>query len=1193
MRQMNIKRSMLTVYVFVLAASFVFAKEEKLVKEPVKEKDTAVFRVNFEKKEITANEKILKEYLKFAFFSVTTDQPIYWPNEEVYLKILLPASPGREVEATIQKKDAVPDKLGKLKLNAAGMFVQAVMSGKTKKLEPGEYRVDVKTADGKMSAYTTFSVVEGALGALSFGYDFEQVTDPNKLEKTSGAWFMGNAGGVGKRWGNGLNLKNELRVLNQPFSGEITVKSRCFLPGCDGVEAGPEKKMTVKDGKIETVLDVGGHSGPFGIEVITKNGSVSYLFAKSGHVERQSIVVSRGLGNDFSATLAPYENTVPVPGRDIYITKDGEKNDPVLLKSPVADEDRRVELTVRRDVSGPKIVVCYPAADGEFAIEEVKVASSLKKGEKVKVKCRSPYSYIAVGGFEKESYFEGWAIAFTESGIAVAVDAPAFALPDKKADIQIKTTDSSTGGGVPVFGVLEVFDNRVQSKSAKEPLVSALGDSIRGLSNYLTSWRDMTGIDEEDRKYEAEESIGGRGSAVSKKAMSAQAPAAARSKNGGPEAAAAGEPAPDQEEVREGEKKVLYCGIVQTGDDGRAVVSVTMPPQTGRVKVRFTAVRGYEYREKSADIDVKKQSYLEVNVMPLIVPGATVYAKAAVVNTGGANVTLIISGAGVDKKIEKSIGPGVSEYEFPVTGKVYGKLELKLVDASGKVLDMRDVELKNIGVYPVTYSDVTVSDGSPLIVKSGEKVAVYANPGMLLQGMVMNVVTSMYSWFGHAEALSSSAVIRAYLLRAIDEKIIDGEGLRDTLKSDLVKTVKDLNEVFYDKDRALFRPYPGVESNDLWSVWTVRNLRTMLSCLEGSRLLKKEFADTVETARVMSDGAYRELKKRNIDLQGEALYDFEKNAEALPIEIDGKVVYRLLTDPAVVDWFIDRMYTGLDTDPRKPIDRAFVIDYDRYRFMRSIERSGATYYLVQNAKALYVQKDPNFQALFNRVARGVIQTQEPGVMKGPALLGGVYSSPLTIASFLDLLLSMAKDKSFEKSSVSVNGKGYGLSGGPFTAEARGKDLTVKADTYTVIRVDRRREVDMLDFAQNEPFFKVTLEKSALQMGDELDMVIELDGAALEHGGPAEYYAIVAVPSTLSVKQTEDLLSDYKGQAIYGQREMGSQKIQLLTVPFRGSKRVVLKLGAAQRGSSNGYVLVRHIANPGIIATVKTGIVTVK
>jgi hypothetical protein len=615
------------------------------------------------------------------------------------------------------------------------------------------------------------------------------------------------------------------------------------------------------------------------------------------------------------------------------------------------------------------------------------------------------------------------------------------------------------------------------------------------------------------------------------------------------------------------------------------------------VKARFTAVRKYEYGEKSADIDVRKQSYIEVSVMPLLMPGATVYAKASVVNSGGGTLTLVISGAGVEGKIEETIQPGVREYEFPVTGKAYGRLELKLVDADGGTLDRREVRIDDVSAYPVTFSDLVVSDGSPLVVRSGEKAAVYGNPGMLLQGMVMNVVTSMYSWFGHAEALSSSAAIRAYLLRAIDEKLVEDEGLRDTLKSDLVRTVRDLNEVFFDGDRRLFRPYPGLDGNELWSVWTVRNLKTMTSCLESSPKLREEFSGTIATARSMSDGACKELRRRGVDLRKEALYDFEEGAEMLPIEIDGKVVYRLLTDPAVVDWFLDKMHGGPDAEPGKTPGRAFVIDYDRYRFLRSVERVGVLYYLVLNAKALYLQGDPNFQGLFNRIARGVVLTQEPGVMKGPALLGGVYSSPLTLASFLDLLLSMAGDGSFEKSSVVVNGKRRGLSGGPLLVEAETKDVVLKPDRFTVIRVDRPRDVNLLEYTDREPFFEVKLERRSLRMGDEVEMVIELDAVALERqnsaGSFAEYYAIVAVPSTLSAKQTEDLLSDYKGQPVYGQRETGSQKIQLLAVPFRGSRRIVLKLGAAQRGESDGYVLVRHVGNPEVAAAVKTGAVTVK
>lgn len=1190
----------------VLGISTGIAKEDKSVKanKPKKNtRETAFFAVDLDKKEITGLTKTVRETLKFKFYSVTTDQPIYWPSEDVFLKVLLPASPDRDVEITLTRKDSAPRKIGKFKLNAGGMLVETILSGQKKKLEPGEYRVDMKTADGKLSGFTTFTVVEGALGSLSFGHDFEQVTDPKKLEKLNGAWFMGNASGVGNRWGNGLNVKNELRYMNRPYSGDVIVKSRCYLPGCDGCDAGPEVRTKLENGRLQVAMEVGGHSGPFAIEVITKQGSLNYLFGKSGHVERQTIPVSMGLGNSYSATLAPYEKTVEVAGRGIYIVKDGEnRGDPVELGTPIADNDNEIILFVRKELRNAKIVVYYPVLDDEFKSEEIK-AGTLRKGDTYRVKCRSPYTLVAVGGFDRNDYKEGWTIAFTQSAIDVDIDAPLSGLPNRPVEITVSAFDRFTKKGMPVYGILEVFDNRVQSKSAQEPLVSSLGDSVREYANYLVSWRDWTGYGGEEYKEYAD----GAPMEVEDSAMSPQAAAPVRAKlaksmsrNGASVPGAPGETAvdgtqtvEDQEEVREGEKKVLYCGLLLTDSSGKARVTVTLPPQTGRCKIRFTAVSKYDYEEKSKDIDVKKQSYLEVNLLPLLMPDATITAKATVVNTTGGPVKLIVSGAGVAKTIEKEVRSTLEEVRFTVTGAAgaYGKMEMKIVDAKGKTLDRREIELKNIGSYPVTFSDVIISDGSRLNVKPGERAAVFSGPGMLLQGMVNNIVTSMYSWFGHAEALSAAAAIRAYLLAAFEAKILDDEGMRDTVKSDLAKTVRDISEAFYDRGARLIRPYPGLAANALWSAWTIRNLAMMANVLKQSPALKKEFEDTIRLADELKEKVLAELRKEKIDILGESFYDFDRNGPVVPVEVNGKVVYKLLTDTAVVKWFVNKMLPGLDADPKggKSITEAFQINYDIYRFLRSVERTGELYYLTQNAKALYLAKDRNFQPLFNKIAKGVIQTQEPGVIKGPALLGGVYSSPLTVAAFLDLLLTMAKDKSFEKMTAVIDGKTVRLGRTFAIVEPAGKPASVQADPSTVIRVDRVRDVNLLDFADRKPFFQVKLEGRKFAMADETDIVIELSRDL----DPSEYYAIVAVPSVLTVKQTEDLLSDYKGQLLYGQRATGGEKIQLLTVPFRGKRRMVLKLEASQIGASGGYVLVRHVSNPDMIATVRIPEITVK
>lgn len=1181
------------------------SKEKKDMKE--NNKETAIFNINPSKNEIISLKKDIKEYLKLKFVSVTTDQPIYWLSEEVFLKVLMPANPNKEIEIFLQKKDATPKNIGRFKLNESGILVKSIMSGKSKKLEPGEYRVDVKTIDNKLTSYTTFSVVEGSLGALSFAYEFEQITTPKQLEKVKGAWFLGNASGIGKRWGNGLNVKNEIRYLNQPYTGNAIIKSRCYLPGCNGVEAGPPQNKFIKDGSLEVVLDVSSHSGPFEIEVITDKGSIKKLFAQSGHVERETIIVSKNMSNVFHATLAPYENTTPVYGRNIYISKESENKDDVFeIKSVIADPNNEIEIKIKKDIKNPKLFVLYPMKNKEFKTEEVELNSNIEKDKILKIKCFSPYSFIGIGGFVNKDFKEGWALIFTQSPMDIEIKSSDMGIPLKNFDIEIKTINKETKKGISVYGILEVFDNRVQSKSCKEPLVSAIGDSVREFSNYLTSWQDMTGITSGDEYSKEETCVPSNGISKDKKVYPApmyktkMLKTAAKPRNGGDKSPlhedTSKEPEEEQETIREGEKKVVFCDVVKTDNNGIAKVNITLPPQTGRCKIRFVAIENYDYLEKIKDIDIKKGSYLELNIPNLIIPDAQVLGKISVINTTKDKLKLNITGAGVLKEINFDIKPSETELQtvdidFQVIGKNYGKMKLQLINSSGKVLDKREVEIKNISTYPINFSDIKISDGNPITIQKGRKIAIYSNPAKLLQGITMNIVTTMYSWFGHSEAISSSAVIRSILLRAIQDNIINDEGLRDTLKSDLVKSVKDLYEAFYDKDKNLFRPYPDIETNELWSLWTVKNLSKMIHYLNNSDVLKDEFSETIKLASLMVENVYTELKKNNPRIDEKALYDFEKNVDLIPVEINGKVIYQAQTDPAVINWFINKMLPVLDISSVKDIkniNKNFIKAYDTYRFLRSFERTGAIYYLLENAKGLYKSGDKNFTQVFNTISRGVILTQEPGIIQGPAMLGGVYSSPLTIMSFLDLLLEMSEDKKFLVKEVEIDGKKEVLSDSPMILESKDK-MTIKSNEYTVIRIDDQKDINMYEYIKDKTFFNIKTEKQNLKVGEETEIIIELD----KDKDPTEYYALIAIPSVLSVKQTEDLLSDYKGQLIYGQRASGGVKIQLLTVPFRGSRNIVLRTDANYKGVSEGFVMVKHINNPDIIVTSKIKQVTVK
>ena len=109
------------------------------------------------------------------------------------------------------------------------------------------------------------------------------------------------------------------------------------------------------------------------------------------------------------------------------------------------------------------------------------------------------------------------------------------------------------------------------------------------------------------------------------------------------------------------------------------------------------------------------------------------------------------------------------------------------------------------------------------------------------------------------------------------------------------------------------------------------------------------------------------------------------------------------------------------------------------------------------------------------------------------------------------------------------------------------------------------------------------------MAQETVLQIQLDQAR----DPLEYYAVIAVPSTTSVKQTEDILSDYKGQLIYGQQGTGGAKMQFLAVPFRGARDMRLLLEGLYPGTADAVIAIRHMSNPADVCTLRVTGVTVQ
>jgi hypothetical protein len=1170
-------------------------------------KESALFRLDAAGRKIVGPAPRLDTLFKLQLVSVTVDQPQYWPNEKVFVKVLMPGRGNAAVNVSVQKRDANAITIGPKALDGQGVLVLDVLDGGKRRLQLGEYRVDVKTTDGKAQGHATFSVVEGSLGALSLAHEFRRLTQAGELERVKAGWFLGNAAGAGQRWGNGLSFKNELRVGNQPYSGEVTVNSRCMLPGCNGIHAGPSVKLQVKAGVLAATMNISGHSGPFQIEIVTPQGSLRHQFEGSSHVERDMVPISAGVCHVHRAGLAPYAGTTAVPGRPIFVDRvNGNPKDAFEIPSIIAASGQ-VKVKVKTAVKNAVLWVYQPRPDGGFDRIVQPIKAALAAGTELVAPVKPPYSIVTVGGFAAGKLAEGYAVVFAPAGLTVAIDAPTAGPPLGQVPVTL-TVKGADGSGARVSGVLEVYDNRVASRSPATALVSAVGDAVRNVSSSLR-WM---GVREEPRPMVVRRSPryystggGGSGSVRGKRyapgAMEEEmAPAVAPAPSRVYVAGLVGQgsrgnlktpddPRGEGEVIRQGERKVVAVERVQTDAAGRAVVNVTLPPQSGRVAVRFVAVQGLDFATAQKALDVSKKAYVEVRLPNAFVPGARLDLRLTAVNGTPAPLVLTVHGAGLAQIFRGPVPVGKAEFTVPWVGNAQGRIVLALADAAGKTVDRRELDVRDLTSQAVTLSRLELGGKTPVAVAAGETAVVYRGPGELLKGTLNNLITTMYSWFGHAEALSAQVAVRALVLAAVERRVLDDEGMRATLEADLERSIRDLQDRFFDPTAGLVRPFPGLAPNPLWSAWTARNLHAAVGAFKQAPVYGRRFADLITRARTMATTMDRTLKRMRFQVPEQAGYDPDSGLEVIPVEVNGKVLFRVLTDDAVRTFLTDRFAPLVSPDQRTArlaVGRAL----DRFRFLRAFERVGMLQYLTQSAKALWLagpRSRAEFARIFGVVARGLILSQEPGLVQGPALTGGVYSTPMALVRFLELLL-LTGTHSAAPGAVTLT------DGGARRTVAFGERLAIRAGgalsvpAGAVIRIDRVTRIDLAATGR-AAYGAAQVTKGELRLGEPAQLTITLDAGK----DPLEYYAIVAVPTTTAIRQTGDILSDYQGQLIHGQQSTGAGKMQAVAVPFRGSRTLSLWIEGAYPGVSGGLIAVRHVSNPEDVGTIPMPTLSVK
>jgi hypothetical protein len=588
--------------------------------------------------------------------------------------------------------------------------------------------------------------------------------------------------------------------------------------------------------------------------------------------------------------------------------------------------------------------------------------------------------------------------------------------------------------------------------------------------------------------------------------------------------------------VRRGDKKVLFTGLVRAGRDGLATVRVPTPPQTGRLVVRFTALQGLDWVRSETAIDVSRRVSVDARFPRVAIPGARLDIRATMQNTTNDRLTFEASGAGFVAPLLGEVGPGSSEIFLPWSSAA-GDVSLTLRDGSGAALDRRAFTTELLGAQRVTYSRLVFGAAAA---GPGEVARTFDGPRELLRGVTTNLVTTMASWFPHAEAVTARIAAQAVVLAAIERRALDDEGLLPMLRSGFAADVATFRERLFDAGTGLVRPWPGMPTNARWSRWAARNLHAAIATARGVKGTAVADAATLELLRDTVSALDAALAKLPVTLDDATAFETGARGEdVVPIEIDGKVAWRVVTDDAVARFVVDDLAPLLDAE-NEDTDLALAKAYDRFRFLRAFSRTGRAQMLLEEAKVALATGPKGrtaFERLYRIAARDLFLTKEPGLLQGPALLGGVYSAPMALVRFLELTLLVPP--------------------GPVT------------------RIDRSGVVRFTS-GPPSPWVKAALAATDLPLqGGKTQLVVELDPSK----DPAEYYAIVAAPSNLAITQTDDILADYKGNLVYGQQATGASKSQLMAVPFRGSRRMSLALEAVHPGASPGLVAIRHVERP--------------
>lgn len=938
---------------------------------------------------------------KLQLASVTTDKKIYLPGEKVRVISIFPKQQNSLVKLKLYKEKALVLTLEK-KTDEYGVLITEFED-----LEEGEYEILAQLVKEDIRAWVSFTIVPYELSPLRVQLINFEMVDPSSLK---------------------ASLK--VSILEKPYSGEIELGLYCGY--CRAVVK--KYKMEVKNGQLDCLVHVGGHTGPFELRLNTPDGFTGSVQLKGTRREERIEVVFSNMGVQGMASLAPRENYSKFRG--MYISKETIEA-PIKLSDIVGDS---INLNVLEPLKKLGLIFYNPLT-GE---RNYRIYEELGVGDIINIIVKDPVLVIFAGVvLENNEFKEYYAVVFSPPELkAIKIDAPKKVASEKTSiKINVKSKNKTKAKVI-----LIIMDDRIFRDDEELNIGKNYFKLITNINRY--SRRPVLRSRIRHLLLPTSGTIGtlggfGFGKAITMFSphtapMLAKAGRARRS-----DITNAAKPKMDRRiETAEGLEQALVLDLpilgfevleVETNSDYE--VDIFLGSELRTVRIEAIAVCGYSVVRAESRVLVKRENYIKISAP--VYMDKTDECVIPINYIASKDATLIVETFEGVSKFNIKRGQGIVYVKVKGPGEILAILE----DEHGILAEARTM-IRIVGEEEITVSRIEILNPGEYV--SGERVLVYPSLDLLVKDIALALVRYP---FGCAE--QTSAKLKGLLLVY---NLFKGSPNSEFNKIKmLINMGIERMKLFFKYN--LFSLWEDTKPDLEVSVKVVKNLMPALRIDEDFvSPLKKMINKTVETLleKNVKDSELAEIDKKfvrdveTIEDAAHILLAFKDEREHLLYKkAVSKIKNEVILDGSYVKWKGKKAWAG-DVEATCLVLRALIVSGE----LKDLVEKGMKY-----------------------------------VMRN--LVGGMLYSTSDTAALLDLI--------YETRNIYVSHVEGIIDGKERIVTEETICKSVKALTKMFVRIDERKKINELKTAEGALQINVKIDKTDYKVGDTGKLFIDVKG----------------------------------------------------------------------------------------------------